>query len=164
MAILQAARASALGLPQDSAYSWGLNRAIFYAAAKRGFRGGGRLQAGKKDGGEEKPHVTETQEEDEFFLGDEKAYLDRESSKKNEPVFEIGSEAQTAGDFEKQISSRFGSKANFDEAWKEALKLVKSHDEETLKSQHEFFEQVYRPKRDVLSKKWTEEFAKSPSR
>jgi hypothetical protein len=40
MAMLQAARAESLGLPRDSAYSWGLNRAIFYAAAKSGFRGG----------------------------------------------------------------------------------------------------------------------------
>src|SRR5579875_2525433 len=39
MSILQAARAEALGLPHDSALSWGLNRAIFYAAAKRGFKG-----------------------------------------------------------------------------------------------------------------------------
>jgi hypothetical protein len=48
MAILQAARAEALGLPEDSAYSWGLNRAIFYAAAKRGFRGGTAARAGGK--------------------------------------------------------------------------------------------------------------------
>jgi len=38
MAVLQAARANVLGLPEDSAYSWGLDRAIFYAAAKRGFK------------------------------------------------------------------------------------------------------------------------------
>ncbi|HUO43055.1 MAG TPA: hypothetical protein VMU35_08765 [Methylomirabilota bacterium] len=39
MAILQAARAKQLGLPINEAKSWGLNRAIFYAAAKRGFKG-----------------------------------------------------------------------------------------------------------------------------
>ncbi|MBC7189152.1 hypothetical protein H5U35_02900, partial [Candidatus Aerophobetes bacterium] len=38
MATLQAARAFLLGLPLESAKSWGLNRAIFYAAAKRGFK------------------------------------------------------------------------------------------------------------------------------
>ena len=38
MALLQAARAHVLGLPIESAYSWGLNRAIFIAAAKKGFR------------------------------------------------------------------------------------------------------------------------------
>ena len=40
MALLQAARAKALGYPLDEAESFGLNRAIFYAAAKRGFKGG----------------------------------------------------------------------------------------------------------------------------
>src|SRR5258706_16187553 len=40
MALLQAARAKALGYSLDEAQSFGLNRAIFYAAAKRGFRGG----------------------------------------------------------------------------------------------------------------------------
>src|SRR2546428_13099724 len=39
MATLQAARAYLLGLRMDEAYSWGLNRSIFYAAAKRGFKG-----------------------------------------------------------------------------------------------------------------------------
>ena len=42
MATLQAARAFTLGLPLESAKSFGLNRAIFYAAAKRGFRKGGK--------------------------------------------------------------------------------------------------------------------------
>ena len=37
MATLQAARAYVLGMDLASAKSWGLNRAIFYAAAKRGF-------------------------------------------------------------------------------------------------------------------------------
>src|SRR3954470_13726542 len=36
-AILQAARGYQLGLDLDSAKSWGLNRAIFYRAAKNGY-------------------------------------------------------------------------------------------------------------------------------
>jgi hypothetical protein len=159
MAVLQAARASALGLKQGSAYSWGLNRAIFYAAAKRGFKGGGSSAQGKA--GERGGATSEgkTSEYQEFFLGDEKAFVDKEASKKEEPIFEIGKEPQTAGDFEKQIVSRFGDQGNFREAWQEALKIMKGYDPETLKSQHEFFEQVYKPRRDVLSKKWTEEFS-----
>lgn len=39
MALLQAARATVLGYSQDEAESFGLNRAIFYAAAKRAFMG-----------------------------------------------------------------------------------------------------------------------------
>jgi hypothetical protein len=168
MAVLQAARANSLGLPLASAYSWGLNRAIFYAAAKRGFRGGGETTArpsGKKGAtGETRLEGEAEKKEEEFFLGDEKAYLDLKSSRKDVPLFEIGSEAQTENDFEKQIVSRFGDKTNFREAWSEALKIVRSFDENTLKSQHEFFEQVYKPKRDALSKKWTEEFTATKKR
>ena len=155
MAVLQAARARALGLPVDSAYSWGLNRAIFYAAAKKGFVGVGTRSTGKATEGRKK---TELEEKEEYFLGDEKAFLDESSSEKNKPVFEIGDEPQTAKDFDRQIASRFGDKKNFTEAWSEAMKIVKGYDKDTLKSQQEFFEHVYKPRRDVLSKKWMEEF------
>lgn len=151
MAVLQAARAKTLGLPEDSAYSWGLNRAVFYAAAKRGFKGGG---TGRGKPGEKSEKVEK--EPGEYFLGDEKAFVDRESSTKSEPVFEIGDELQTAKDFERQIASRFGD--GFSEAWNEALDIMKKYGPDTLKSQHEFFEQVYKPRRDVLSKKWTDEY------
>jgi hypothetical protein len=49
MALLQAARAQALGYPLDEAESFGLNRAIFYVAATRGFQGG----TGSKHTGEQ---------------------------------------------------------------------------------------------------------------
>lgn len=162
MAVLQAARAKALGLPEDSAYSWGLNRAIFYAAAKRGFRGG--TSAGGKAAAEKREEAREKAGEEEYFLGDEKAFLDKESSKKNAPIFEIGGEDQTARDFEKQIASRFGSDANFNEAWGEAMKIVEDYDENTLRSQREFFDRVYKPRRDILSKKWSDEFAPTATR
>jgi hypothetical protein len=156
MAVLQAARAHALGLPEDSAFSWGLNRAIFYAAAKKGFRGGGTASRGKPS---EKGATREKHENpEEFFLGDEKAFIDRDSSTKSKPQFEIGDEAQTSSDFERQIASRFGDRANFKEVWDEAMKVVNKYDKDILKSQHEFYEQVYKPRRDALSKKWTEEF------
>jgi hypothetical protein len=76
------------------------------------------------------------------------------------PVFEIGSEAQTSKDFERQIVSRFGEESNFEQAWREALGIMKKYGDDTLRSQSEFFEQVYKPRRDALSKKWTEEFTK----
>jgi hypothetical protein len=153
MATLQAARAKALGLPDESAFSWGLNRAIFYAAAKRGFKGGGVAQSKftKSKSGEKEIE----KEEGEFFLGDEKAYIDKKESKKGAPMFEIGEKAQSPQDFEKQIVSRFGGESNFKKAWKEAMEIVKSYDPEMLKSQHEFYEQVYKPRRDELSSKWS---------
>jgi len=70
MATLQAARAHLLGLKLEEAYSWGLNKAIFYAAAKRGFKGGsGRtseLKATENRPPEARPDV--------FRLGDDMAF------------------------------------------------------------------------------------------
>jgi hypothetical protein len=147
MATLQAARAYVLGMDRDTAYSWGLNRSIFYAAAKRGFKSGysGRGYAGKSTTGErEEP-------ESSFKLGDELAYSEKKDGKQ---LFVIGGKAQTPSDFERQIVSRFGGK--FQDAWNEAIKIVKEEDKENLLSQRKFYEDVYKPRRDALSKKWSE--------
>ncbi len=66
MSLLQAARAYVLGLPLESAHSWGLNRAIFIAAAKRGFKGGGGGR-GTASGVGSKRAAT-------YFLGDDMAF------------------------------------------------------------------------------------------
>jgi len=39
---------------------------------------------------------------------------------------------------------------------KESLEIVKQYPKEVLVSQKEFFEEVYRPRRDELASKWTE--------
>jgi len=143
MATLQAARAFELGLPIDSALSWGLNRAIFYAAAKRGFKGkpGGAPSHGRvPEGGLE-----------EYRLGDEKAYRRSGGSKL---YFVIGGKAQTREDFEKQITARFGGK--FEAAWEDSLDYVRHFDRDTLLSGEGFFSAVYRPKRDEFAAKWNE--------
>src|SRR5258708_32692411 len=67
MALLQAARAKVLGHPLDEAQSFGLNRAIFYAAAKRGFKGGpSAKQPGKQQTLKTTPSnsITRTRQED----------------------------------------------------------------------------------------------------
>jgi hypothetical protein len=152
MAMLQAARAEALGLGHDSALSFGLNRAIFFAAAKRGFKGGGRNSRGEettssiKDGdGKRKERA--------YLLGDELAYTDPNSK---ELLFAFGDETQTPKDFERQIKARFGSDSAFKKAWKQAEDIVQKYDKDVLKSQQEFYEQVYKPRRDSLSSEWTE--------
>lgn len=145
MAVLQAARAVTLGLPLDSALSWGLNRAIFYAAAKRGFKGTAKVATGVH-GAKVAPKVS-TQE---YHLGDELAYKEETGGKL---YFVIGGKPQTRTDFDKQIESRFGGK--FDRAWEEALDYVKHFDDATLRSGEGFFASVYRPKRDELAAKWT---------
>lgn len=147
MATLQAARAFVLGLPLDSSLSWGLNRAIFYAAAKRGF---------KETAIPERPRAVllekpVLEEKDRFFLGNEMAYKQAEEGI---TYFVIGGKPQTVEDFKKEIESRFGGK--FERAWKEAVELVRSFDRETLLSQHDFYEKVYRPRRDELAKEWTQ--------
>jgi hypothetical protein len=146
MAILQAARAVELGLPESRAKSWGLNRAIFYAAAKRGFKHvaapPGRGSVGKR--AVAKPGKT-------YFLGDEMAYT---AKKSNRIYFTIGGELQTEGDFKRQIEGRFGN--HFRGAWKESLAIVRQFPKDVLLSHNRFFSEVYRPRRDELASKWAE--------
>ena len=147
MATLQAARAFALGLPLNTSLSWGLNRAIFYAAAKRGFREKGMPERPRASL-LEKPVL---EEKDRFFLGDEMAYKQVEQGN---TYFIIGGKPQTIEDFKKGIESRL--KGKFNTVWREAVELVKSFDKETLLSQHEFYDKIYRPRHDELAQKWTE--------
>ncbi len=151
MATLQAARAYVLGLPLESAYSWGLNRAIFYAAAKRGFKGGERRATSPGPGAPSHPADT-------YFLGDEMAY------KAPEPGglrFTIGGKAQEGQDFQRQIEARF--QGRFKDAWEEAVDYVDHFDRGTLLSGTEFFSSVYRPKRDEFAAKWTEMSSGGPA-
>jgi len=148
MATLQAARALTLGLPELEAKAWGLNRAIFYAAAKRGFKG--KAPPRRREWNEvlRRP-VHETREV--YFLGDEMAYKAKRGSK---TYFTIGGEVQTESDFRRQVEIRFGRA--FDRAWREALSIIQQFPKEVLLSQSEFYEQIYKPRRDDLAVKWTE--------
>jgi|UniRef100_A0A7C4YA84 hypothetical protein len=146
MAVLQAARAYLSGLPIESAKSWGLNRAIFYAAAKKGFKKTGIVKRSIK--------IEEEKKEIEgkfkvFHLGDEMAYA---VEKEGKLFFTIGNEIQTDKDFERQIEKRFGER--FENVWNEAIEILKKYDEGVLKSQRYFFETIYKPRRDELVKKW----------
>jgi hypothetical protein len=156
MAILQAARAYVLGMPITSAKSFGLQRAIFYAAAKRGFKGKGRAQPPKQFSMiEKKLSQKEIKKIQKSFsmtnIGDEAAYSVELAGKK---LFVIGSEIKTDKDFERQVERRFGK--TFINAWKEAVALCKKHDKGVLLSQRYFYETIYKPRRDELAKKWTE--------
>ena len=147
MATLQAARAKELGLSVTAAKSWGLNRAIFYAAAKRGFKEK-RAPLRRPEEIGKKPMV---KTRDAYFLGDEMAYI---SKKGTRFYFTIGGEPQTASDFKRQIERRFGDA--FSDAWNESLEIVRRYPRNVLLSQSGFFEEVYRPRRDELSSKWTQ--------
>jgi len=147
MAVLQAARAVILGLAESSAKSWGLNRAIFYAAAKRGFKA--KPPKPRPKGEIAAKPLDETKEA--FLMGDEIAHKAQEI--KGVLYFIIGGKVQTEEEFRRQIELRFSG--NFEQAWSEALELVQQFDKEILLSQNRFFEQVYRPNRDILASKWT---------
>lgn len=144
MALLQAARAYTLGLPIESAHSWGLNRAIFIAAAKRGFKGKGAGGGGEGRGrGTSKGGAV-------YRMGDDMAY---KTTSKGVMLFTIGGEVQTEQAYKKQVEARFGD--YYPAAWKEALDYVGKFDEQTLLSTDAFFGEIYRPVRDQLADKWT---------
>jgi len=145
MAVLQAARARELGFSETRAKSWGLNRAIFYAAAKRGFK-----HATKRPGGEHFGKKTSAKMV-EAFLGNEMGYTARKGKR---TYFVIGGELQTEAEFKRQIESRFGTA--FSRAWKESLTIVHQYPKDVLSSQNRFFSEVYRPRRNELASKWTE--------
>ena len=145
MSLLQAARAYSLGLPLESAHSWGLNRAIFIAAAKRGFKGGGGAAGPGQGRGSSKKEGT-------YFLGDDMAF---KTNQGGVMLFTIGGKAQTDEDFDRQVKSRFGKR--YQAAWKEALAYVREFDKDTLLSGGDFFSKVYRPVRDEWSEKWSSE-------
>lgn len=84
-----------------------------------------------------------------FKLGDEMAYSVDIDGKR---FFIIGGEIQKPEDFEKQIEKRFRGK--FDMAFREVLDIVKNYDIGVLLSQRNFYEVVYKPRRDGLKDKW----------
>jgi hypothetical protein len=146
MAILQAARAKTLGFSVIEAKSWGLNRAIFYAAAKRGFKKAAMPERAPEQI-EKKPVL---KSRGTYFLGSEMAYVSREG---NRSYFTIGGKLQKDTDFKRQIEARSGTA--YSKAWKESLEIVRQYPKDVLLSQSRFFQDVYKPRRDELASKWT---------
>ncbi len=152
MALLQAARAYVLGAPLDEAESFGLNRAIFYAAAKRGFQRGTRARKpGEVHSLKATPSQRVTKPVQAAQVGKETAYAVELDGKKQ---YVIGEEVQEPADFHRQVASRFGPA--FLQAWEQAVQLVEQADPSTLESPQKFYEEVYRPRRDELAAAWTE--------
>ena len=149
MALLQAARHYVLHGDQVKAKSFGLNRAIFYAAAKRGFKKA-RLPARPIKTREELREKPILRAKNVQFLGDEAAFVMEVGGK---IYFTIGGKPQTEEDFRRQIESRFTP--IFDKIWAEALEIVREFDPEILLSQRGFFNEVYKPLRDELAEKWS---------
>ncbi len=140
MALLQAARHYLIRGDIQLAKSFGLNRAIFYAwAKKRGVAATSRRRL------EARPLATASRAETneiEEKIGDEVAY------RRVGGWYVIGGEQQRPEDFDRQIVSRLGGQKNFQEYWNSALKYLQRFPREVLESQREFFEKIYLPVRD----------------
>jgi len=151
MALLQAARAQAQGYPLDEAESFGLNRAIFYAAAKRGFKGGtGSKHVGEQHVLRETPAKSVTKTIQQDALGGGRTIKKKMDGKKR---YVMGDEILEPGDFSRQVAERFGQA--FPQAWEQALQIVEQTDRATLESRRKFYEEVYQPRRDDLAKAWS---------
>jgi hypothetical protein len=141
MALLQAARYYVLTGDREKALSFGLNRAIFYAWAKRR---GVPVASTREIPGETPKSLERETVRSVAYVGDEQAFLGKNG------WFSIGGKEQTPEDFEREIVRRIESVMPFEEAWKLALEYVSSFDKEVLLSQRDFYEKVYLPVRDTF--------------
>lgn len=141
MALLQAARYYLLTRDLKKAYSFGLNRAIFYAWAKRY---GKTIPRSERETLTEKKEVITVKKGNSYFT-----YVGNECV----PVspngwFTIGGKEQTPEDYKRNIISKIESVIPYEEAWKVALEYVGRFSKSVLLDQQKFFEKVYKPVRD----------------
>jgi hypothetical protein len=140
MALLQAARYFILMGEEEKAKSFGLNRAIFYAWAKR--RGVTRppprttVPSGQEVARERREGKTLV------YIGNEGAYTS------DEGWYIIGEESQLPQDYDRQIASKIDSILPYERAWSSALEYLRDFPRDDLLDQSKFFNEVYRPVRD----------------
>lgn len=137
MALLRAARYYLFKWDLDRAKSFGLNRAVFYAWAKRSKgRPASRRVAGAS--ASSMPSATRGM----GLLGDEGAYVNEQG------LFVIGDDAQRPEDYDREVTRRINSVIPCEKAWRAALSYLRSFPPEVLLNEREFFEKVYLPVRD----------------
>lgn len=135
--MLQAARYYLLTGDKDRAFSFGLNRAIFYAWAKK------RSVPAAASRPTTSPRVSAvTEEKTLVYVGDEQAYVSADG------WFVMGGVEQRPEDFERDVIRKIEEFMPFENAWRLALEYVGSFDRRVLLSQREFYEKVYLPARD----------------
>ncbi|MEM1631741.1 MAG: hypothetical protein QXX83_06390 [Thermofilum sp.] len=137
MALLQAARYYILTGDKERAFSFGLNRAIFYAWAKR--RGVPAAASRPRAAG---AGAEVEGERSIVYVGDEQAYVSPNG------WFVMGGVEQRPEDFEREVARKIEEEVSFEEAWRLALEYVGSFDKRVLLSQRDFYEKVYLPVRD----------------
>jgi hypothetical protein len=140
MALLQAARYFILTGEEEKAKSFGLNRAIFYAWAKR--RGVARppprrtVPSGQEVARERREGKTLV------YIGNEGAYTSGEG------WYIIGEESQLPQDYDRQIASKIDPILPYERAWSSSLEYLRGFSRSDLLDQSKFFNEVYRPVRD----------------
>lgn len=141
MALLQAARYYLLTGDLERAKSFGLNRAIFYAWAKRhgGQYAARRLPRRWVGTGEV---VGEGERRLVKAVGNEEAFVSPRG------YFVMGDREQTPEDFDKSVARKIGEAVPYEVAWEAALKYVSSFPKHVLLDQQKFYKLVYEPVRD----------------
>jgi hypothetical protein len=140
MALLQAARHFILMGEEEKAKSFGLNRAIFYAWAKR--KGVAKpptrraVPSGQEVARERREGKTLV------YIGNEGAYTSEEG------WYIIGEESQLPQDYDRQIVSKIDPILPYERAWSLALEYVRDFPKDDLLDQSKFFNEVYKPVRD----------------
>ncbi|RLF09296.1 MAG: hypothetical protein DRJ69_04920 [Thermoprotei archaeon] len=137
MGLLQAARYYLITGDLEKAKSFGLNRAVFYAWAKRYARD--RLVQARRPSGQAGNYEGERRVE---LLGDEGAYVSKRG------WFAIGAEEQTPQDYDRQVARRIDAVVPYEEAWRAALDYLKSFPRAVLLDQQRFYNEAYKPIRD----------------
>jgi len=140
MGLLQAARYYLIKGDIEKAKSFGLNRAIFYAWAKRYARD--RLMRITK-----RPKIEEagTRIAKPMYeqVGNETAYLSPKG------WFVIGGTEQSPEDYDRQIAKRIESTAiSYRDAWEASIKYLSRFSRDVLLDQQRFYKEVYVPVRD----------------
>ncbi len=140
MALLQAVRYFLITGDMERAKSFGLNRAIFYAWAKR--RGRTRPSRTGMRVGTPEARVEERRAEQ---LGNEKAFVSPRG------WFIMGDDEQTPADYDRQIARRIEAAATpYEDAWVTAIEYLKGFPRETLLDQQGFYRDAYRTVRDTF--------------
>ena len=143
MGLLQAARYYLLTGDMERAKSFGLNRAIFYAWAKRhGREISSRSTRRMLDMGDKGELRAGLEGEKPIQVGDEVAFASRDG------WFTIGGQIQKPEDYDRQIAAPIESIVGYERAWQAAIEYLKGFSRETLLNQQKFFKQVYEPIRD----------------
>ncbi|RLF04997.1 MAG: hypothetical protein DRJ60_06265 [Thermoprotei archaeon] len=140
MGLLQAARYYLLTGDLEKAKSFGLNRAIFYAWAKRHAREVALRRLSKI--GRPITEERKAREEKAVHVGDEVAFVS------DRGWFMIGDQEQKPEDYDRQIAQYIEGVIPYEKAWQAALEYLKSFKKEVLLDQQKFFKQVYEPVRD----------------